>query len=143
MRRKNLSLAWMDDRKACDMVLQSLMRDYIKMYKISGEVIKLIEKKNMKDEKLELTAGGKHFVELKIQRGNFRSDTLSPLLFVIAKIPLNHKLRKCTGGYKLTKLHDKINHQMYMDDIKLFVKNEKELERVIQALRIYSQDIGV
>ena len=32
---------------------------------------------------------------------------------------------------------------MYMDDIKLFVKNEKELETLIQAVRIYSQDIRI
>ena len=30
---------------------------------------------------------------------------------------------------------------MYMDDIKLFAKNEKELETLILAVRIYSQDI--
>ena len=32
---------------------------------------------------------------------------------------------------------------MYMDDIKLFVKNEKELETSIHAVRIYSQYIGM
>ena len=32
---------------------------------------------------------------------------------------------------------------MYMDDIKLFAKNEKEMETLIQVLRIYSQDIGI
>ena len=32
---------------------------------------------------------------------------------------------------------------MYMDDIKLFAKNEKELEILIHAVRIYSQDIGM
>ena len=31
---------------------------------------------------------------------------------------------------------------MYIDDIKLFTKNEKELETLIQAVRIYSEDIG-
>ena len=31
---------------------------------------------------------------------------------------------------------------MYMDDIKLFAKNERELETLIQTVRIYSQDIG-
>ena len=30
-----------------------------------------------------------------------------------------------------------------MDDIILFVKNEKELETLIYAVRIYSQDIGM
>ena len=32
---------------------------------------------------------------------------------------------------------------MYMDDIKLFAKNEKELEALIHAVRIYSQNIGM
>ena len=30
---------------------------------------------------------------------------------------------------------------MYMDDIKLFAKIEKELETLIHAVRIYNQDI--
>ena len=29
---------------------------------------------------------------------------------------------------------------MYMDDIKLFAKNEKELETLMHSVRIYSQD---
>ena len=32
---------------------------------------------------------------------------------------------------------------MYMDDIKLFAKNEKELETLIHTFRIYSQDLGI
>ena len=54
--------------------------------------------------------------------------------------PLNHILRKCTAGCKLSKLQEQINHLIYMDDIKLFAKNEKELETLMHAVRIYSQD---
>ena len=32
---------------------------------------------------------------------------------------------------------------MYMDDVKLFAKKEKELETLIHAVRIYSQDRGM
>ena len=32
---------------------------------------------------------------------------------------------------------------MYMDDIKSFAKNGKELQNLIQAVRIYSDDIGM
>ena len=32
---------------------------------------------------------------------------------------------------------------MYMDGIKIFAKNEKELETLIHAVRIYCQDIGM
>ena len=58
-------------------------------------------------------------------------------------MPLNHILRKCTAGSKLSRSQEKINHLTYMDDIKLFAKNEKELETLIRAVRIYSQDIGM
>ena len=57
-------------------------------------------------------------------------------------MPLNHILRKCADGYKLSRSQEKMNHLMYMDDIKLFAKNEKELETLIHTVRIYSEDIG-
>ena len=56
---------------------------------------------------------------------------------------LNHILRKCTAGYKLSRSQEKVNHLMYVDDIKLFAKNEKELETLIHTVRIYSRDIGM
>ena len=58
-------------------------------------------------------------------------------------MPLNHILRKCTARYKLSRSQEKINHLMYVDDIKLFAKNENELETLIHAVKIYSQDIGM
>ena len=41
-------------------------------------------------------------------------------------MPLNHITRKYIAEQKLTKTQEKINHQVYMDGIKLFAKNEKE-----------------
>ncbi len=58
-------------------------------------------------------------------------------------MPLNHILRKCKAGYKLSKSQEQINHLMYMDGIKLFAKSEKELETLIHTVRIYNQDIGM
>ena len=139
---ENLAMAWIDDRKAYDMVPHSWIINCLKMYKISHEVINFI-KKTMKIWRVELTAGGKSLAETKIQRGIFQGDALSSLLFIIAMMPLNHILRKCTAGYKLSRSQEKINHLMYMDDIKLFAKNEKELETLIHTFRIYSQDIGM
>ena len=52
---------------------------------------------------------------------------LSTLLFVIEMMPHNLILRKCTDGYKLYKSQEKINHLMYMDDVKLFAESEKEM----------------
>ena len=113
----------------------------LKMYKISDEVMNFIDK-TMKTCRVELTAGGR-LAEAKIQRGTFQGDALSPLLFIIAMMSLNHILRKCTAGYKLSRSQEKVSHLMYMGDIKLFAKNEKELETLILTVRIYSRDIGM
>ena len=121
------------------MVPQSWIINDLKMYKISDEVKNFIEK-TMKTWKVELTPGGRSLAEAKVQRGIFQGDALSSLLFIIAMMPLNHILSKCTAGYKLSKSQEKINHLIYMDGIKLFAKNEKELETLIHTVRIYNQD---
>ena len=95
----------------------------------------------MENKRVELTARGKGFTASKIQRGIFGGDSLSPLLFVITMVPLSHMLRKCTGGYHPHKSQEKTNQRMYMDNIKLFAKNEKELETLIMAVRMYSEYI--
>ena len=123
------------------MVPQSRIIHCLRMYKISHEVITFIEK-TMQTWRVELTAGGRSLAETKIQRVIFQGDALSPLLFIIAMTPLNHILRKCTAGYKLSWSPEKINH-LNMDGIKLVAKNEKELENLIHAVRIYSPDIGM
>ena len=123
-RRKNLAMAWIDYKKAYGMVPQIWIIHCLKMYKISHEVINFIEK-TMQTWRVELTSGGRRLAETKIQRGLFQRDALLPLLFIIAMMPLNHILRKCTAGYKLSRSQENVNHLMYMDDIKLFAKNEK------------------
>ena len=95
----------------------------------------------MKTRRVELTAGGKSLAEAKIQRGIFLGDALSPLQFVKAMMSFNNKFRKCTDGYKLNELQEKINPLMYVNNIKLFAKTKK-LKTLIHAVRICSEDIG-
>ena len=58
-------------------------------------------------------------------------------------MPLNYLLKKCMRGNKFTKSPEKINHLIYIDHIKVFAKNGKELETLIQTIRIHSQEIGI
>ena len=65
-RRKNLAMAWIDNKKAYDMVPHSWIINCLKMYKISDEVINFIDK-TMKTWRVELTAGGRRLAEAKTQ----------------------------------------------------------------------------
>ena len=113
-RQKNLAMAWIDYKKAYDMVPQNWIINCLKMYKISHDVINFIEK-TMKTWRVKLTAGCISLAETKIQRSIFQGDALSSLLFIIAMMPLNYILRKCTAGYKLSRSQEKINHVMYIE----------------------------
>ena len=84
------------------------------------QVVQFIEK-TMPTRRVEFTAGGKSLAEVKIQRRIPQGDALSPLLFVTAMMPLNQILRKCTARFTLSISQEKINHLMYIDDIKLFL----------------------
>ena len=88
------------------MVPHSWITNSLKMYKISHEVITFIDK-TMKIWRVDLTAGGRRLAEAKIQRGIFQGDALSPFLFIIAMMPLNHILRKYTARYKLSRSQEK------------------------------------
>ena len=84
-------------------VPQNWMINCYKMYKISHEVITFIEK-TMKAWKVELTAGGRSLAEAKIQRGIFQRDALSPLVFIIAMMPLkqSQKMHSRIQTYEIT-----------------------------------------
>ena len=95
-------MVWIDYKKAHDIVPQRWILHYLKTYEIPDHVVQCIEK-SMKTWRVELKAGGKSLVEVKIQGGMFQKDALSPLLFVIAMMPRKQILKKSTARYKLTK----------------------------------------
>ena len=45
-----------------------------------------------------------------IKRGIFQGDSFSPLLFVIALLPLTHILRETGRGYQIEKNETKVVH---------------------------------
>ena len=93
--------------------------------------------------RVDSASEGKTLSKVKIQRSIFYADSLSSQLFIIVRMHVNYILRKRKGGYKLTKSQEKINYFMQMDDIKMFVKNKKEIEILIKVFSIYSKDTGM
>ena len=52
-------------------------------------------------------------------------------------------LKKARAIYEFSGSKEKNNHLLSMDDLKLYSCNEKELDFLVQTIRIFSKDIGV
>ena len=58
--------------------------------------------------------------------------SLIPLYIVLGKV-----------GYNLGNRKGLINHLLLMDDLKLYGKNEKQVDTLVNTVRIFSKDIGM
>ncbi|XP_066950703.1 uncharacterized protein [Macrobrachium rosenbergii] len=56
-------------------------------------------------------------------------------------VPMTKVLQKMDAGYQLKKGGNRINPLMFMDNIKLYGKHIKEIDTIIQTVRIVSGDI--
>ena len=88
-----------------------------------------------------LNVNGQILGRVRIHREIFRGDSLSPLLFVAALIPLTIILRQTQLGYQISKNTAKISHLLYVDDPKLYEKSIAALESLLNTVRIFSNDI--
>ena len=86
------------------------------------------------------TVNGLILGQVRIQRGIFLVDSLSPLLFVAALIPLTIIFRQTQLGYQISKNTAKISHLLYMDDLKLYGKSTAELESLLDNAKIFSNE---
>ena len=57
-------------------------------------------------------------------------------------IPVSLVLRKVTACYEWGKKEYKINHLFFMDDLKLFGKNEEQIDSLANTVIICSGNIG-
>jgi len=89
--------------------------------------------------KTVVTLNGQPLGCVNIQRGIFQGDSLSPLLFVMCLFPLSLVLRNLNKGFKVD--DTVISHLLYSDDLKLYSKSEADMSTLVNAVRIFSEDI--
>ena len=64
-------------------------------------------------------------------------------MLVLALILLSLILRKAKAAYEFSGSKVKINHLLFMDDLKLYSRNGKELDSLVQRTHILSKNIGM
>ena len=116
----------------------------LELLEISDKVI-TISKKAMTAWKTRMRQQTENKVlereDIKIQCGIFQGDSLSPLLFCICLIFLTENLNRLNTGNEDQTTKMRISHLLYMDDLKLIAKSEEELQKQIQTVKIFSDDI--
>ena len=141
-KQRSLSMAWIDYKKAYDMVPHSWILETLRLTGVAENIRNFLER-TMADWKTVLTSSGKELGEVGIRRGIFQGDTLSPLLFVVAMIPLSLLLRKESMGYRFGDEGKKINHLLFMDDLKLYGGSREEVDGLVKVVHTFSRDIGM
>ena len=140
--KRSLSTAWIDYRKAFDSVPHSWILKSMELTKLSPTLINFM-KLTMSNWKTDLYlkhSDGTIVVDgIDIKCGIFQGDSFSPLLFCIALFPLSNLLNSNNCGYKI--YDETISHLFFMDDLKLYTKNDDHLETQLNVVKMFSDDI--
>ena len=91
---------------------------------------------------VQLHLGKQSLGIVKVIRGNFQGNAISPLQFIIGLIHLSLLLRGAHTGYRLSKDGPSVNHRLYMNDLKLFRRLESELDTLLNITKL-SDDINM
>ena len=142
VRKTNLGMAWIDYRKAFDIVPHSWISECMSMFGIAKNMEEFL-KNSMANWKTELFVYAQSLGQVNIKRGIFQGDSLSPLLFVLCMISLTLLLRQTKAGYQFKGRHEKINHLLYMDDLKLYGKDEAQIDSLVKSVYTFSTDTGM
>ena len=141
-RNTNLSIAWIDYKKAFDSVLHSWIEKCLKMLKISP-VLRNLLSHSMRMWKTTLVLNTVENTlnagDINIDSGIFQGDSLSLILFCVTLIPLS-KVPNNTGySYKI--YNNTINHLFYIGELKLFAKNNQHLQSILNIVKQFSDGI--
>ena len=97
-RHTNLTMAWIDYRKAFDSLPHSWIMKCLSLYKVDASIQDIV-RISMQHWSTNLTCGKEKIGDINIKRGIFQGDSLSPLLFCLAMNPLSDVLHETGLSY--------------------------------------------
>eukprot|EP00794_Sanderia_malayensis_P009458 gene9458-biopygen7807 len=143
--KRPLSVAWVDFKKAFDLVPHEHMLCTLEAMKAPRIVTNTIRRVMPHwRTAFNFVSSGRpcRTKELPIVRGLFQGDSLSPLLFCLAIAPLSAAIRRRCAAYTIRD-NETISHLLYMDDLKVYLPTQKDLEKAIRVVERASRAIGM
>ncbi|XP_045466652.1 uncharacterized protein LOC123675347 [Harmonia axyridis] len=144
---RNISVAWVDYHKAFDSVPHSWLLRVLEIHGIDKGIINLLDFLMCTwRTSLSVRVGDeiKKSNNIEINRGVFQGDTLSAVWFCMALNPLSMLLKNTKYGYIIDKPRQiRVNHSLYIDDLKLYGANSDQLRRLLEIVSQFSDSIGM
>ena len=141
-----MACTWVDVHKAYDSIDHKVLLVVLQMHKFPVTLINAIMKV-LKGTSTRLVADTKTGKEtssrIYLKKAFLLGDSLCPRLFTIYLNPLAWKIRTMKG-YTLSKpTQVKIMQLMFIDDIKLFTANERELYPALKEVKLSFKDLNM
>ena len=121
------------------MVPHSWLLKILELVGTARDITELL-KRSMQSWRMVMFSGKNKLGKVNIRRHIFQGDSLSPLLFVVALIPVTIILRTLKQGYSFGKGKERLNHILFMDDLKLCGSND-EIGSLMKVVKIMSGDM--
>ena len=103
-----------------------------------AENIKTLLIISMEKRRVMPCTGNLELDEFDIGRRISQGAALSLLVIVLGLNPLGSILRTAKAAYEFSESKEKINCLLFMDDLKLSSRSEKELDSLVQVVRVFS-----
>jgi hypothetical protein len=146
---RNICTAFIDYKKAYDSVPHSWLIKILKIYKINLDLVNFLSHvMTFWRTTLNLSINNTKLKSepIQIKRGIYQGDSLSPLWFCLAINPLTNLLNSTGYGFNIRHNNttlSKLNHLLYMDDIKLYASKKNHILSLLTITENFSNDISM
>ena len=139
-----LKTSWVDVKKAFDSVNHDYLIQCIQKLNFPEWIQKFLTSLLSKWE-ISLRNNNKEILHKKIERGILQGDSLSPLLFVLCLDPLSRRLNALYPkvNIEIEELSYSTNHLLFIDDLKLFSRNEEGAISLLTESQKFFKNVGL
>ena len=143
---RNLSVAWLDVRKAFDSLSHSYLKKMITIHRFPEKLTKalwtIMENWFVRID-IPTTDGTIQSRIIVFSNGELQGDSLGPDLYTLSKNPISWIIRMRDGYIMSSPIKEKVTHSLFVDDLKKYDRGTLQLKYNLQEIRIMMFDAGL